>query len=66
MAEAQAALLTDGRLHLNHRQIDMINGAWGDTAPVRGGQEPVARTMAAAVAPFRPAFIAPITAAVPR
>ena len=88
---AMAALLPDGRLHLQHGPIDIIAEAFGEPravqaaytraatrfapllkelvaelpelrsqgAPVRGG---IARRMAAAVAPFRPAFITPMAA----
>lgn len=88
---AIAALLPDGRLHLQHGPIDILAEAFGDHravraayaraagrfatvleelvaelpelrsegAAVKGG---IARRMAAAVAPFRPAFITPMAA----
>ncbi|MBA3910238.1 MAG: hypothetical protein C0524_10225 [Rhodobacter sp.] len=88
---AVAALLPDGRLHLQQGPIDIVAEAFGDAvavraayaraagrfdtmleelvaelpalraeaAAVRGG---IARRMAAAVAPFRPAFITPMAA----
>lgn len=88
---AVAALLPDGRLHLQHGPIDIIAAAFGPPAairvayaraarrfstvleelvaelpalrrsdtPVEGG---IARRMAAAVAPYRPAFITPMAA----
>lgn len=37
MIGAQAALLTDGRLHLHHGPIDLICQAWGDQWAVRAG-----------------------------
>lgn len=86
-----AALLPDGRLHLQHGPIDIVAEAWGEPGVVREGYAraagrfasilgelvaelpalraedaplhgPVARRMAAAVAPFRPAFITPMAA----
>lgn len=88
---AIAALLPDGRLHLQHGPIDIIAEAFGGSLAIRGAyaraaarfatileelavelsalrspQAPVeggvARRMAAAVAPFRPAFITPMAA----
>jgi ApbE superfamily uncharacterized protein (UPF0280 family) len=88
---AVAALLPDGRLHLQHGPIDIVAEAFGERLAVRlayaraaalfatvldelvaelpalrtegaavsGG---IARRMAAAVAPFRPAFITPMAA----
>jgi ApbE superfamily uncharacterized protein (UPF0280 family) len=88
---AVAALLPDGRLHLQHGPIDIVAEAFGEPLAVRlayaraaarfatvldelvaelpalrtegaavtGG---IARRMAAAVAPFRPAFITPMAA----
>ncbi|MFN6924353.1 MAG: UPF0280 family protein [Tabrizicola sp.] len=88
---AVAALLSGGRLHLQHGPIDIVAEAWGEPLairaaharaaarfagvldelvaelpalrsadlPVTGG---IARRMAAAVAPFRPAFITPMAA----
>jgi hypothetical protein len=90
-SQAIAALLPDGRLHLQHGPIDIVAEAFGDApairaayaraaarfatilhelvaelpalrsanAPVEGA---IARRMAAAVAPFRPAFITPMAA----
>jgi hypothetical protein len=86
-----AALLPDGRLHLQHGPIDIVADAFGaaparraafaraaarfatvleelvaelpalraEAAPVRGG---IARRMAKAVAPYRPAFVTPMAA----
>ena len=88
---AMAALLPDGRLHLQHGPIDIVAEAWGEPALLREAYAraarrfssilgelvaelpalraedaplhgPVARRMAAAVAPFRPAFITPMAA----
>ncbi|MDP3196769.1 UPF0280 family protein [Tabrizicola sp.] len=88
---AVAALLPDGRLHLQHGPIDIVAQAFGDAPAVRAAyaraaarfagvlgdlvaelpalrsQIPevtgtIARRMAAAVAPFRPAFITPMAA----
>src|SRR5690606_21602803 len=88
---AVAALLPDGRLHLQHGPIDIVAEGWGEAGAVREGyaraaerfasvlQELaaelpalraegaplrgiIARRMAAAVAPFRPAFITPMAA----
>lgn len=88
---AVAALLPDGRLHLQHGPIDIVAEAWGEAVAVREGyaraagrfasvlQElaaelpalraedaplrgAIAQRMAAAVAPFRPAFITPMAA----
>ena len=88
---ALAALLPDGRLHLQHGPIDIVAEAYGEPlacraayaraaacfasvledlvaelpalrsldAPVKGR---IARRMAEAVAPFRPAFITPMAA----
>ena len=89
--KAVAALLADGRLHLQHGPIDILADAFGPPTAVRAAQaraarcfatvldelvaelpalratdQPVsgaiARCMAAAVAPFRPAFITPMAA----
>ncbi|GAB1363594.1 thiamine biosynthesis protein ApbE [Rhodobacter sp.] len=86
-----AALLPDGRLHLQHGPIDIVAQGWGDPTALRAGYaraaarfstilqelvpelpalraegQPVsgvvAGRMAAAVAPFRPAFITPMAA----
>jgi ApbE superfamily uncharacterized protein (UPF0280 family) len=86
-----AALLPDGRLHLQHGPIDIVAEAFGDAPAVRAAYArasarfatilpelaaelpalrsedgpvtgPIARRMAAAVAPFRPAFITPMAA----
>ncbi|MFM7442849.1 MAG: UPF0280 family protein, partial [Tabrizicola sp.] len=88
---AIAALLADGRLHLQHGPIDIVAQAFGDPPAVRAAytrasarfasvleelvtelpalrsqdlpvEGPIARHMAAAVAPFRPAFITPMAA----
>lgn len=88
---AVAALLPDGRLHLQHGPIDIVAQAFGDPAAVRRGYAQaavrfatvlealvaelpalrgvnapvhgrIAQRMAAAVAPFRPAFVTPMAA----
>lgn len=88
---AQAQILADGRLHLNHGPIDLICQAWGQTDAVRASYDranarfatvlhelvaelpslraenqslhgALARKMASAVAPYRPAFITPMAA----
>jgi uncharacterized protein len=88
---AVAALLPDGRLHLQHGPIDIVAEAFGTAEAVRASYaraagrfstvleelvselpalrteaEPVsgriARAMAGAVAPFRPAFVTPMAA----
>jgi uncharacterized protein len=88
---AMAALLPDGRLHLQHGPIDIVAGAFGPAFAVRAAQAraaarfstvlgelvaelpalrsdgagvvgPVARRMAAAVAPFHPDFLTPMAA----
>lgn len=88
---AVAALLPDGRLHLQHGPIDIVAAAFGPPLAVRAAQvraarrfatvldelvaelpalratdQPVsgavARRMAAAVAPFHPAFLTPMAA----
>ena len=88
---AMAAVLPDGRLHLQHGPIDIIACAFGDASAVRAAYRlaagrfapvldelvaelpalraesapvtgPIARRMAAAVAPFRPAFVTPMAA----
>lgn len=85
-SQALAALLPDGRLHLQHGPIDIVAEAFGPTPAIRAAharaairfatildelvaelpalrsENPrvkggIARRMAAAVAPFRPAFI---------
>ena len=90
-AGAVAALLADGRLHLQHGPIDILARAYGDDKAVRAGYGraaarfstvlpelvaelsalrqqdasvagQIARCMAVAVAPFRPAFITPMAA----
>jgi len=86
-----AALLPDGRLHLQHGPIDIVAESFGEAGAVRAGyiraaarfatvleelvaelpalrsegvavEGRIARRMAAAVAPFRPAFITPMAA----
>lgn len=88
---AVAALLPDGRLHLQHGPIDIVADSFGEADAVRAGyiraaarfatvleelvaelpalrsegvavEGSIARRMAAAVAPFRPAFITPMAA----
>ena len=88
---AIAALLPDGRLHLQHGPIDVVAEAFGPATAVRAAharaagrfasildelvaeldalRSPdapvtgiVARRMAAAVAPYRPAFLTPMAA----
>lgn len=88
---AVAALLPDGRLHLQHGPIDIVAEAFGDATAVRAAyaraatrfstilselvaelpalrspdgvvRGAIARRMAAAVAPFQPAFITPMAA----
>ena len=90
-SEAVAALLSDGRLHLQHGPIDIVAEGWGEAGAVREGyaraagrfasvlselaaelpalrvegaplRGTIACRMAAAVAPFRPAFITPMAA----
>lgn len=89
--EAVAALLPDGRLHLQHGPIDIVAQAFGHHLAVRAAYAraatrfalvlnelvaelpalrsayrpvdgPIARRMADAVSPFRPAFITPMAA----
>jgi ApbE superfamily uncharacterized protein (UPF0280 family) len=89
--QAVAALLPDGRLHLQHGPIDIVAQAFGPSLAIaaahraaaarfagvlnelvaelpalRSVEVPVngviARRMAAAVAPFRPAFVTPMAA----
>ncbi len=91
MTGAQARLMPDGRLHLQHGPMDLICQAWGDPRAVATAYRraaarfdgvlaelvaelpalraqkaalcgPIARVMAVAVAPFRPAFITPMAA----
>ncbi|MCB6177086.1 UPF0280 family protein [Rhodobacter sp. Har01] len=91
MSGALAALLPEGRLHLQHGPIDIVAQAFGEAAAVRAAHAraagrfasilaelvaelpalrrvdlpltgSIARRMAAAVAPFRPAFITPMAA----
>lgn len=88
---AVAALLPDGRLHLQHGPIDIVAQAFGDHVAVRAAYAraatrfarvldelvaelpalrsadrpvdgPIARRMADAISPFRPAFITPMAA----
>jgi ApbE superfamily uncharacterized protein (UPF0280 family) len=88
---AVAALLPDGRLHLQHGPIDIVAEAFGEARALRHGyaraaarfasvleelvvelpalrsegvpvEGVIARRMAAAVAPFRPAFVTPMAA----
>lgn len=88
---AVAALLPDGRLHLQHGPIDILAEAFGESPAVRAGYARaaarfasvldelvaelpalrsecagvtgvIARRMAEAVAPFRPAFVTPMAA----
>jgi uncharacterized protein len=90
-SKAMAALIPDGRLHLQHGPIDILAHAFGDPVAVRAAYARaaarfstvleelvvelpalrseeaevtgvVARRMAAAVAPFRPAFVTPMAA----